>query len=126
MLELIHEKTDGRLPTSTFTLRKEGDEVGYMQIRHKPSHGPDVPPECANHVDYQISKEHRRKGYGTQLLALGIEQARRIGLSDIVIICDADNEASRHIIEKNGGRFEGRFQSTTAGEAVLKYRIYLK
>ncbi len=58
------------------------------------------------HIGYSIRPSRRRRGYGTRLLALALPVARQLGLRRVLVTCDADNEASRRIIERNGGRFE--------------------
>ena len=103
-MHLHHISTEGRLPTSTFTLiNNDGAEAGLCQIRHKPSHRSELPPAFANHVGYEIYEPFRCKGYGTTLLTLAKEDARKIGLSEIRLTCDPDNIGSKKIIERNGG-----------------------
>ena len=110
-MELVHRNTSGRLPTSTFILCDGGEEVGFVQIRHQPSHADDIPPECASHVYYEVREDRRRRGYGTKLLALGLQEARRLGLTELVVCCFESNPASKRIIESNGGKLEGIFNA---------------
>jgi predicted acetyltransferase len=58
------------------------------------------------HIGYSIRPSRRGHGYGTRILAATLPVARRLGLGRVLVTCDADNEASRRIIERNGGRFE--------------------
>ena len=53
-----------------------------------------------------VIPSERNKGYATEMLRLGVLEARKLGIGDILISCDVDNEASRRVIEKNEGVYE--------------------
>jgi predicted acetyltransferase len=40
------------------------------------------------------------------MLAQALPIAKRLGIDDVLITCDADNVASRRVIEANRGRFD--------------------
>lgn len=54
-------------------------------------------------VFYKIKISERNKGYGTEILKLGIEECKRLGFKTLRINCDNKNIASQKIILKNGG-----------------------
>jgi predicted acetyltransferase len=58
------------------------------------------------HIGYSIRPMRRRRGYGKHILGLALEKSRRLGLERVLVTCDADNLASKKIIESNGGQFE--------------------
>jgi predicted acetyltransferase len=60
------------------------------------------------HIGYLIRPSCQRRGYGRRILALGLREARALGLGRVLVTCDADNVASRRIIEANGGRLENQ------------------
>jgi predicted acetyltransferase len=124
MSHLIHKKTEGPLPTSTFELVSEGKIVGTIQIRHKVSHSPEVPIECASHVYYEIEEKERGKGYGNDILRLGKEKAKELGLKNLIVICLDDNIPSKKIIEANVGVLVGTC-ITAKDKRMLKYQIEL-
>jgi predicted acetyltransferase len=95
-----------------------------VQIRHRPSCAADLPAEFANHVYYEVHENYRHRGYGTKLLELGKQQARRLGLTEIVVSCWESNPASKRIIEKNGGRLEDEWPDGN-GNCLYRYRIFL-
>ena len=76
-------------------------------------------------VGYEIRPSEYGKGYGTKILELGIERAKELGMKEILIDCREDNEASRKIIEKNGGKFIESKIDESGGPKSLKYRISL-
>ena len=59
--QLILKETLGRLPTSEYELVDNGNVVGKIQVRHKPSHGGGIPESMASHIYYEIIPEHRSK-----------------------------------------------------------------
>ena len=104
----------------------DGDEkVCFLQIRHRPSHGADVPEHMASHIYYEVEEKFRGKGYAKKMLALGLEEAKKVGLSEIFITCDEDNVASKSVIEANRGILLEQAQLPSNGKILLKYRISL-
>ena len=62
---LVHRGTSGPLPTSCFELLGDtGEVIGYAQLRHWPSCNADLPPEAANHINYEIAEPRRGHGHG--------------------------------------------------------------
>jgi predicted acetyltransferase len=65
----------------------------------------------AGQVDYFIRPSKRRRGYGKEILRLGLDKFRERGMQRILISCASDNSGSRKIIEANGGVFENEIPS---------------
>lgn len=59
------------------------------------------------------------------MLALALDEARRLGLSKILMTCDADNLASARGIEKNGGILVSQGSSDLSGKLIARYWIAL-
>ena len=87
------------------------------------------------HIGYSIRPSRRRRGYGRRILTLALERAAAMGLERTLVTCDADNQASRRIIEANGGRFESamamtrdvlRAEGRTSAEAMDKLRYWIE
>ncbi|HMP67583.1 MAG TPA: GNAT family N-acetyltransferase [Candidatus Paceibacterota bacterium] len=125
MIYLKHKETLGILPTSEYELFDDKICVGKIQIRHKPSHGVGIPESMASHIYYEILPEYRSKGYGKRILALGLEEAKRIGLKEVSITCMEDNIGSKKIIEANGAIFVEDAIIPKESKKMLKYRIML-
>lgn len=112
----------GFVPTSTFFLVINNRIVGRSSLRHQ------LTAELANeggNIGYDIRPSERRKGYGTLLLKLMLDNARRIGLGRVLVTCNVDNLASARIIEKNGGKLYGQSISSRTGKTVSQYWIEL-
>ena len=57
-------------------------------------------------VGYGIAPKYRRQGYATKGLGLLIDEARKAGMSKLLIAAMDDNIGSWKAIEKNGGVLE--------------------
>ena len=58
------------------------------------------------------------------MLALGLDKARQLGLTRVLITCDPENIASVRVIEKNGGVLASRSVAHT-GRLTARYWIEL-
>lgn len=93
---------EGDVATTEYWLvdEKEKEIRGMIKIRHEiiPVHG---------NVGYDIPPKKRFLGYGTNILRMGIEKAKELGLGEVRVSCASDNEGSRKIILKNNAVFIG-------------------
>lgn len=112
---------EGWVPATQFVcLREDGRIVGMIDLRHRLN---DYLAEIGGNIGYSVRPSERRKGYAACMLHMVLEEARRLGLRRVLVTCDADNEASRRTIERNGGVFERMAQDGEA--AVRRYWIDL-
>lgn len=124
----VREWTEGRMlprgwvASSTFWLVDEGDYIGSTNIRHELT---DWLLRLGGHIGYAIRPSRRRQGFGTLICKLALEEARRLGIDRVLITCDADNEASRRVIEANGGVFESEVPQPDRPVGKLRYWVQL-
>ncbi|MBT2468122.1 GNAT family N-acetyltransferase [Streptomyces sp. ISL-66] len=59
------------------------------------------------HIGYGIRPSSRRRGLATWALGRILDEARALGLDQVLIVCEVDNPASVKTIEHHGGVFEG-------------------
>jgi predicted acetyltransferase len=124
-LELYSKGIDlpsGFVSTTTFFLLSNNRIIGRSSLRHR------LTAELANeggHIGYDIRPSERRKGYGTLILKLMLNNARSMGLDRVLVTCDVDNVASARIIQKNGGKLHGQSISKRTAKAVSQYWIEL-
>ena len=82
----------------------ENDRVlGGIALRHDSSDY----VRWAGHIGYGIRPSARRRGLATWALGLMLDEARRLGLDRVLIVCAVDNAASVKTIERCGGVLEG-------------------
>ena len=101
----IREETDGRVPDSTFfCLDEERDIfVGAVNIRHDLN---EYLLRSGGHIGDGVRPSERRKGVATAMIALALEECRRLGMNRVLMVCDKDNVGSARSIQKNGGVLE--------------------
>ena len=112
----------GWVPASVFFLLHNGRFIGRVSIRHRLN---DFLRRIGGHIGYYIRSDERRKGYGSLILKLTLDKARRLGLKRVLVTCDEGNLGSQKIIEKNGGRLEN-VEPTENGPPKRRYWIELK
>lgn len=79
--------------------------LGRVHLRHR------LTPalwEVGGHLGYHVVPPHRRRGHATAMLAETLPFAAALGIDELLVTCDVDNEASRRVIEANGGELEDR------------------
>ncbi len=94
--------------------------VGMIDLRHRLN---EFLAEYGGHIGYSVHPVQRGRGYAGQMLALVLEEARRCGISRVLITCNEDNEASRRTILKNGGIFERNTWLEDEKQTVSRYWI---
>lgn len=77
-------------------------------------------------IGYEIRPSERRKGYGGEVLRLGLLKARAHGLEKVYIDCREDNIGSKKIIEKRGGVFIKKRKGKKNEPASLHYCFRLR
>ncbi len=95
---------EGYVP-STFLFSFIGSKlIARVMIRHQLN---DFLRTVGGHVGYGVVPSERRRGYATQMLQASLNEARSLGIERVLVTCDDHNIASRRIIEKAEGEFEG-------------------
>ena len=91
---------EGYVAQSIYWLYDDETPVGMGKIRHELTENS---RKKGGNIGYAISHSYRGKGYGSVLLKLLLEEAKRIGVNEILLTIDKNNEASKSVCEKNGG-----------------------
>ena len=113
----------GRVPQSAYYLvRNGGYIIGSSRLRHTLT---PLSEQEGGHIGYDVRPSQRGKGYATLLLALTMEEARGLGLTEVLVTCDDDNYASARVIEKNGGRLLNKVVPEDGDKLVRRYWIDL-
>ncbi len=77
-------------------------------------------------IGYDVSPSFRRKGYGTEILKLTIEKAKKNGLEKVLLTCDDDNIPSYKIIEHNNGKLENKEFNERTKKLMRRYWIQIE
>lgn len=95
-------------------IRGRGQHPAYLNERllNEGGHGGDG-----------IRPGERGKGYGVRMIALALEECRKLGINEVSMCRDKVNIASARTIIKNGGVLENEI--TVNGMAVQRYWIRL-
>ena len=107
---------------------KDNKLVGMLQIRHSLN---EFLLNYGGHIGDSIAVNERGKGYGKEILRLGLEKCREMGIYKILVTCKDTNIASRKCILANGGKLEDKRlindpQNKDYGVALERYWIDLK
>ncbi len=110
----------GLVPATRFWLISHDNRyLGDVDVRHQLNQ---ALGRFGGHIGYKIRPSERRKGYGKLICKLGIDEARKLGIGDILITCDDDNIGSCKIIEANGGQLQDKIDNN---RAVLTRRYWI-
>lgn len=117
----VSEETDNLVPDSTFfCLDEERDIfVGAVNIRHK------LNTQLllnGGHIGDGVRPSERRKGIATRMIALALEECRKLGISRVLMVCDKENIASARTIRNNGGILENEVEV----DGVLEQRYWIQ
>ena len=118
----IREPEDGHVPDTTlFCLDKDRNIfVGAVNIRHYLN---DALLLTGGHIGDGIRPSERRKGYATAMIALALDECRKLGIDRVLMCCDKDNIGSAKSIIRNGGVLENEVEED--GHLEQRYWIQL-
>ena len=121
-LEVREETPDGRVPDTTlFCLDRDRNIlVGAVNIRHYLNEGL---LRTGGHIGDGIRPSERRKGYATAMVALALEECRKLGIRRVLMCCDKENIGSARSILRNGGVLENEVEKD--GHLEQRYWIEL-
>jgi len=114
---------EGWVPFTTYWLLDQRQTVvGVSRLRHSLNA---ALLEHGGHIGYYVKASARGKGYGRAILALTLEEARRLGLDRVLLTVDSGNRPSIRVIEANGGVLEDERIAPESGRPFLRYWIEL-
>ena len=99
--------------------------IGAIDIRHEIASS-EYLKNFGGHIGYGILPTQRGKWYATEMLRLGLLEAKNL-ITDwkkVLLICLENNIASAKVIEKNGGKLEKKIEDND-GKLRRRYWIEL-
>lgn len=113
---------DGENPNEIYFLVDEkGAICAYGQLRMYDTRDALT---WAGHIGYSVPPSKRGRGYAQEMLRRLLQMGFDRGMKRIILTCDVDNDASRHVIEKLGGQFDGYYRDMEYDKRV--YCFYKK
>lgn len=112
----------GWVPATLFWLFEDEHPLGWLTVRRELT---DALADFGGHIGYGLRPSARGRGYGTRMLALGLDEARNLGMDRVLITCDPANIASARVIEKNSGRFASESHDAN-GRLTRRYWVDLR
>ena len=110
----------GYSPCSHFWLIDDSANIlGAIRIRHD-IESKYLSEECG-HIGYDIAPKYRKNGLGKLILKLGLHEAKKLNIEDVLITADEDNIASRKVIESNGCAYESTIVGEISGLTIARY-----
>lgn len=91
---------DGLVHATTWWIVDNDTYLGAIQLRHTLN---DHLLDSGGHIGYGIRPTARRQGHANWALGAVLDEARTMGLPQVLITCDNDNDPSRRTIERHGG-----------------------
>ncbi len=109
--------------TQFICIRKSDERlIGMIQVRHSLN---DYLSKFAGHIGYSVRPSERKKGYAKEMLRLALGYCKEIGVENVLIACEENNEGSRRTILSNGGVYEDTVYEPDKKLNLQKYWIEL-
>lgn len=116
----VNDTSRGLVPDSTFfCLDEERDVVvGAVNIRHYLNEALLL---NGGHIGDGVRPSERRKGIATKMIALALEECKKLGIEKVLMVCDKENIGSAKSIINNGGILENEVLI----DGVLEQRYWI-
>lgn len=94
---------DWQVPTNIYWLYADGQPVGFGKLRHFLT---DKLRIEGGHAGYAVRQSERNKGYGTTLLKMVVEEAKKMDIDKVLLTVRKSNTASIKVALNNNGIIE--------------------
>ena len=121
-LDTKENDESGWVPDTTlFCLDKDRNIfVGAVNIRYVLN---DALLRIGGHIGGGIRPSERRKGYSTAMLALALDECKKLGINRVLVTCNKNNIGSAKSIIRNGGVLENEIEEE--GHIEQRYWVQL-
>lgn len=109
-----------QVPVTRYWLIDKGVYIGTLGLRTK------LTKKTKNYegnIGYYIRPSQRKKGYGKEILRLGLLKAKDQGLNKVYLNCSDENKGSIKIIEANGGKLIERVKTEEGKPETLRFLV---
>ena len=91
--------------------------IGEVTIRHRLNAALRM---VGGHIGYCVRYSQWGKGYATYMLRWALDEAKKTGISEVLVTCNDTNLASARVIEKNGLSLRDKIY--VDGTVIRRYR----
>ncbi len=118
----VKDTSEGLVPDSTFFCLDEERNimVGAVNIRHYLNEALLL---NGGHIGDGVRPSERRKGIATKMIALALEECKKLGIEKVLMVCNKNNIGSAKSIINNGGVLEN--EVVVDGAVEQRYWIVL-
>lgn len=106
----------GYIPETVLWLIDNDEYIGQTGIRHYLT---EKLLREGGHIGYYIRPSKRKMGYGTKILHLALQEAKKMGIQKALVTCNETNVGSRKIIEANGGILDTNMDDAENNEVKI-------
>ncbi|MBT2504103.1 GNAT family N-acetyltransferase [Curtobacterium sp. ISL-83] len=110
---------EGFVTCSYYWMVEDDEYLGSIALRHELN---DFLRSFGGHIGYSVRPSARRRGIAARALRSMLAIARDRGFAEVLLTCDAQNLASRRVIEGSGGRPENEV-TNAAGSVIQRFWI---
>lgn len=116
----VSKNDKGFVPSSTYFCLDVSRNifVGAVNIRHYLNEQLLLD---GGHIGDGVRPSERRKGIATEMIALALEECKKLGIDKVLMVCDKDNIGSAKSIIKNGGVLENE----VVVDGVIEQRYWI-
>lgn len=116
----VKDASGGLVPDSTFFCLDEERNVmvGAVNIRHYLNEALLL---NGGHIGDGVRPSERRKGIATKMIALALEECRKLGIKKVLMVCNKENLGSAKSIQRNGGVLENEVEV----DGVMEQRYWI-
>ena len=111
----------GLVPDSTFFCLDEERNiiVGAVNIRHYLNESLFL---NGGHIGDGVRPTERRKGIATKMIALALDECKKLGITKVLMVCEKENIGSAKSIQNNGGILENEIEV----DGVIEQRYWIE
>lgn len=113
---------EGFVSATEFWIIKDENFVGRICLRHELT---EFMAKYIGHIGYMVVPSFRKQGIATAALKQVLQRAYEKSLSEVLVICEEDNDISKHMLIKAINTFGG-YEDTPQeknGKKMLRYWI---
>lgn len=117
----VTDTSGGLVPDSTFFCLDEERNmiVGAVNIRHYLNESLLL---NGGHIGDGVRPSERKKGIATKMIALALDECKKLGIERVLMVCDKENIGSAKSIQNNGGIVENEIEV----DGIIEQRYWIE